>query len=101
MQTPVLRKDNNMNNINNKIEDSINEKIDKDKNINENYVNSNDTNIDNNKEIEIDKGISNDEINKELRLINQKEIKQNKEFKENARDKIMTELFLENFIIKA
>ena len=101
MQTPVLRKDNNMNNINNKIEDSINEKIDKDKDINENYVNSNDTNIDNNKEIEIDKGISNDEINKELRLINQKEIKQNKEFKENARDKIMTELFLENFIIKA
>ena len=90
-----------MNNINNKIEDSINEKIDKDKDINENYVNSNDTNIDNNKEIEIDKGISNDEINKELRLINQKEIKQNKEFKENARDKIMTELFLENFIIKA
>jgi len=31
---------------------------------------------------------------------NEKEIEQNKEFKENARDKIMTELFLQNFIIK-
>ena len=32
---------------------------------------------------------------------NNKEMEQNKEFRENARDKIMTELFLENFIIEA
>ena len=31
---------------------------------------------------------------------NEEEFKRNKAFKENARDKIMTELFLENFIIK-
>ena len=37
------------------------------------------------------------ELKKEI--LNKKEIEQNKEFKENARDKIMTELFLQNFII--
>ena len=37
---------------------------------------------------------------KEDEKINDKEIQQNKEFKENARDKIITELFLQNFIIE-
>ena len=37
----------------------------------------------------------NDNIN-----IKEKEFGQNKEFKENARDKIMTELFIQNFLIK-
>ena len=36
---------------------------------------------------------------KEKDILNEKEIEQNKEFKENARDKIMTELFLQKFII--
>ena len=39
------------------------------------------------------------EIKENLNL-KDKELEQNKEFKENARDKIMTELFIQNFLIK-
>ena len=42
-----------------------------------------------------------DKNKKEINEIDAKEMEQNKEFKENARDKIMTELFLEDFIIDA
>ena len=36
----------------------------------------------------------------EKNLLDEKEVEINKIFQENAKDKIMTELFLENFIIK-
>ena len=46
-------------------------------------------------------GNKNDENKKEKDEIEKRDQEQNKEFKENARDKIMTELFLQNFIIRS
>ena len=62
-----------------------------------------------NQEIKEDNPKSNEENSKsevkkkdesKEKLNEEEEFKRNKNFKENARDKIMTELFLENFIIK-
>ena len=85
LETPVLKKMNIENkNIENDNENNIN--ID---NVDEEKLKEKNFNI-NNKEIEIN-------LKK-----NQKEkyIEKNEEFEENTKDKIMTELFLQNFIIK-
>ena len=87
LETPVLKKDKN--------------DVEKNK-----LENDNEIIIDNKKDEEKDQNNNEEklklkeEINKkENDILNEKEIEQNKEFKENARDKIMTELFLQKFII--
>ena len=78
LEMPVLKKDNNNNKIKKENENEIPKKNDNE------IIESNDKKV---------------EKNKECKQKNENE-QQNKEFKENARDKIMTELFLENFIIE-
>ena len=78
LEMPVLKKDNNNNKIKKEYENEIPKKNDNE------IIESNDKKV---------------EKNKECKPKNENE-QQNKEFKENARDKIMTELFLENFIIE-
>jgi hypothetical protein len=78
LEMPVLKKDNNNNKIKKENENEIPKKNDNE------IIESNDKKV---------------EKNKECKPKNENE-QQNKEFKENARDKIMTELFLENFIIE-
>ena len=75
-ETPVLKKENNK-----KIE--VEEKADDKDNKENTKTEENETGKDNSKE-----------------LVDDEDLEKNKEFKENARDKIMTELFLENLIIK-
>ena len=86
LETPVLKK--NMKEVEKIEEKEINEE---------------------NQEIKEDNPKSNEENSKsevkkkdesKEKLNEEEEFKRNKNFKENARDKIMTELFLENFIIK-
>ena len=78
LEMPVLKKDNNNNKIKKENENEIPKKNDNE------IIESNDKKV---------------EKNKECKQKNENE-QQNKEFKENARDKIVTELFLENFIIE-
>ena len=65
--------------------------------------------IDDNKEKEENEEQEENKINEDLGKMNEikeninlkvNKLEQNKEFKENARDKIMTELFIQNFLIK-
>ena len=81
LETPVLIKNNN-------IQEEENPK-------------SNEENDEQNNIIEDKSNEPNSKQNEESKeKLNEKEFKRNKIFKNNARDKIMTELFLENFIIR-
>ena len=82
-ETPVLRNNNEENNIDKK--DEIKEQ--------KNEINNEKDEKQNNSEKNEEKIQANKEIS-------DKEFKQNEEFKENARDKNLTEFFLQNFIIK-
>ena len=87
LETPVLKKDKNdveKNKLENDNEIIIDNKKDEEKDQNNNE-----------EKLKLKEKI----IKKENDMLNEKEIEQNKEFKENARDKIMTELFLQKFII--
>ena len=81
LETPVLKKTNN-------IQEGENPKSKEENNQQNNKIEDK-SNEQNNKQ--------NEESEEKL---NEKEFKRNKIFKNNARDKIMTELFLENFIIR-
>ena len=88
LETPVLRNDNKEKKEENKKASNEKEKVDKE----------NQKNIDS--KIQKDKeNLSHYEM-PEKNLLDEKEVEINKIFQENAKDKIMTELFLENFIIK-
>ena len=96
LETPVLRKIN----IRNKEKDNeiINSK-EKEENeeLNENQI---EYDPEQNEEAKESQNKIKIEPNQDLNIkLSDEEIEQNKEFKENAKDKIMTELFLENLII--
>ena len=93
LETPVLKKENDVEKNEIIIENKKNEELALNNNEEEQKLKE--------EIIEKDKDEENKSIieRKEKDILNEKEIEQNKEFKENARDKIMTELFLQKFII--
>ena len=93
LETPVLKKDINQN-------ESQNKKIEEDKKLEEdkNEIKEEKEEKKELKENNIENEIKETEFLKENQNEFDKEIDQNKDFKERATDKIMTELFLKNFI---
>ena len=90
LETPVLKKEN---------KEKDKKEIKEDKDVEQNIIEDLENKEENKKDENVEKKVMEieDEENNERK---KKELKQNEEFKENARDKIMTELFLQNLIIE-
>ena len=97
LETPVLKNKKKEIIINNQM---INDDEEENQKLKDSQINKELEENEIQEENKINEDLGNKNEIKENLNLKDKELEQNKEFKENARDKIMTELFIQNFLIK-